>query len=126
MLISPVKVGLFVAVLARVDAYAQTSPAGSWPIPDWNKPPITDANRKPALRRSLAGTWGPAEGAGAGTQASGVQLKPNNGKPENQLPYTTYGSELYRSHKALEGADAVLTTRITIQEIAASRWACPD
>src|SRR5438874_13091573 len=111
MLISPVKVGLFVAVLARVDAYAQTSPVGSWPIPDCNKPPITDANRKPAPRRSLAGTWGPAEGAGAGTQASGVQLKPNNGKPENQLPYTPYGVELYRSHKALEGVDAVLPTQ---------------
>ncbi|PYS04310.1 MAG: hypothetical protein DMG15_15225 [Acidobacteria bacterium] len=111
MLISPVKVGLLLAVLVRVDAYAQNSSPSGWPIPDWNKPPITDANRKPAPRRSLAGTWGPAEGAGAGTQASGVQLKPNNGKPENQLPYTTYGSELYRSHKALEGADAVLTTQ---------------
>jgi hypothetical protein len=107
-----VKVSFFVAVLApRVDAYAQNSSSGGWPIPDWNKPPITDANRKPAPRRSLVGTWGPAEGAGAGTQASGVQLKPNNGKPENQLPYTAYGLELYRSHKALEGVDAVPPTQ---------------
>ena len=40
-------------------------------------------------------------------QSSGVQLKPNNGKPENQLPYTPLGLELYKSHKALEGANAV-------------------
>jgi hypothetical protein len=107
-----VRVGLFVAVLALcIDANAQNSSPGGWLIPDWNKPPITDANRKPAPRRSLAGTWGPAEGAGAGTQASGVQLRPNNGKPEDQLPYTTYGLELYRSHKALEGVDAVLPTQ---------------
>jgi hypothetical protein len=91
-----------------VDAGAQDSAPGGWLTPDWNKPPITDANRKPAPRRSLVGTWGPAGGAGAGTQAGGVQLKPNNGRPENQLPYTPFGLELYRSHKALEGFDAVL------------------
>jgi len=51
---------------------------------------------------------GPADGPGAGTQAQGVPAKPNNGKPENQLPYTPFGLELYRSHKALEGIDAVL------------------
>jgi hypothetical protein len=51
--------------------------------------------------------WGTL-GAGSGIQAGGVQLKPNNGKPENALPYTPYGLELYKSHKALEGADAVL------------------
>ena len=45
---------------------------------------------------------------GGGTQAGGVQSKPNNGRPENQLPYTPFGLELYKSHKALEGADAVL------------------
>ena len=39
-----------------------------------------------------------------------MQLKPNNGKPENQLPFTPHGLEVYRSHKALEGADAVLPT----------------
>ena len=101
--------GLLVAALGLpVDAFAQNSAPGGWVNPDWNKPPITDANRKPAPRRSLAGTWGPAGGAGAGTQAGGVQLKPNNGRPENQLPYTPFGLELYRSHKALEGIDSVL------------------
>jgi hypothetical protein len=33
---------------------------------------------------------------------------PNDGKPEHQLPFTPYGLETYKSHKALEGADAVL------------------
>ena len=33
---------------------------------------------------------------------------PNDGKPEHALPYTPYGLELYKSHKALEGVDAVL------------------
>jgi hypothetical protein len=32
---------------------------------------------------------------------------PNDGKPQHQLPYTPYGLEAYKSHKALEGADAV-------------------
>ena len=104
-----VSAGLFVAVLAvPLDSFAQASSPGGWLIPDWNKAPVTDANRKPAPRRNLEGTWGPAQGPGAGTQASGVQLKPNNGRPENQLPYTPGGLELYQSHKALEGADAVL------------------
>jgi hypothetical protein len=102
-------VGLFTAAFGlSVDTFAQSRSPGGWLNPEWNKPPITDANRKPAPRRSLAGTWGPVEGPGAGTQGNGVQLKPNNGRPENQLPYTPYGLELYRSHKALEGADAVL------------------
>jgi hypothetical protein len=36
-----------------------------------------------------------------------VQLHPNDGKPENQLPYTPYGLQLYKQHKALEGLNAV-------------------
>src|SRR5256885_11965592 len=89
---------------------AQVPSPGGWRTPDWNKPPITAANRKPAPRRSLAGMWGPADGPGAGTQAQGVPSKPNNGKPENTLPYTPYGLQLYKSHRALEGFDAVLPT----------------
>ena len=89
---------------------AQNRSPDGWLTPDWNKPPITAANRKPAPRRSLAGMWGPADGAGAGTQAQGVPLKPNNGKPENEPPYTPYGLQLYRSHRAIEGFNAVLPT----------------
>jgi hypothetical protein len=99
---------LVVAFVFPGDAFAQANAPDGWLNPDWNKPAITNANRKPAPRRSLVGMWGPAEGPGAGTQAGGVQLKPNNGRPENELPYTPYGLQLYRSHHPLEGKDAVL------------------
>ncbi|MGH9784003.1 MAG: hypothetical protein ACRD88_07435, partial [Terriglobia bacterium] len=62
----------------------------------------------PAPRRDLSGTWTPADRPGGAIQAGGVQAMPNDGKPEHALPYTPYGLELYRSHKALEGVDAVL------------------
>ena len=102
---------LAASAIAGTQATSPQNPApGGWRTPDWNKPPITNANRKPAPRRSLTGMWAPADGAGAGTQAQGVPSKPNNGKPENALPYTPYGLELYRSHHALEGFDAVLPT----------------
>jgi hypothetical protein len=108
----PVVVLAFVAPsMAQTQATTpQNGSPGGWLAPDWNKRPITAANRKPAPRRSLAGMWGPADGSGAGTQAQGVPLKPNNGKPENEPPYTPYGLQLYRSHRALEGFDAVLPT----------------
>ena len=99
---------LVVAIVFAGDGFAQTTSPDGWLNPDWNKPAITAANRKPAPRRSLAGMWAPAEGPGAGTQAQGVQLKPNNGRPENELPYTPYGRQLYNSHRALEGKDSVL------------------
>jgi hypothetical protein len=86
---------------------AQTPSPGGWMTPDWGMPAINNATRKPAPRRSLEGTWAPFGRFGGGTQAGGVQAKPNNGRPENALPYTPYGLALYKSHKALEGADAV-------------------
>ncbi len=60
--------------------------------------------RKPAPRRSILGMWNAQR---LGNQSGGVQLKPNNGRPENELPYTPYGLQLYRSHKPLEGLDSV-------------------
>ena len=86
---------------------AQTTSPGGWLTPDWGMPAINNATRKPAPRRDLEGTWAPFGRFGGGTQAGGVQAKPNNGRPENQLPYTPFGLELYKAHKALEGADAV-------------------
>jgi hypothetical protein len=68
----------------------------------------TVATPAPAPRHDISGTWAPATGPGAGIQANGVQAMPNDGKPEHQLPYTPYGLEVYKSHHALEGADAVL------------------
>ena len=74
------------------------------------RPPAAADSPKPgpAPRRDLSGTWTPASRPGGAIQASGVQAMPNDGKPEHALPYTPYGLELYRSHKALEGVDAVL------------------
>ena len=63
-------------------------------------------------------------GPGAGTQAGGVQLKPNNGRPENQLPYTPFGLELSRSHKALEGTNAVLPAQDNDLRNCANRSGC--
>jgi hypothetical protein len=40
----------------RADRFAQNSSPGGWLTPNWNKPPITDASKKPPPRRSLAGT----------------------------------------------------------------------
>ena len=101
--------GLLVAAwaLAHVVAQSPRSTAGGWITPDYNLRPLTDASKKPAPRRSLVGTWIPFGRFGVATQAGGVSSKPNNGRPENQLPYTPFGLELYKSHKALEGADAV-------------------
>jgi hypothetical protein len=101
-------VGPSIAVLAlAVHTLAQSASPGGWLTPQWGRPLVTAANRKPAPRRNLTGTWAPSGRFGVGTQAGGVQSKPNNGRPENQLPYTPFGLELYKSHKALEGADAV-------------------
>src|SRR5437879_4784693 len=61
-----------------------------------------------APRHDVSGTWAPANGPSDGIQANGVKAMPNDGKPEHQLPYTPYGLQLYKSHHALEGADAVL------------------
>jgi hypothetical protein len=101
-------VSLFLAAYGLSSgASAQSNAPGGWRVPNYSPPPITDANRKPAPRRNLAGTWIPFGRFGVATQAGGVQAKPNNGRPENALSFTPYGQELYKSHKALEGADAV-------------------
>jgi hypothetical protein len=61
----------------------------------------------PAPRHNISGIWTPQNGPGGAIQAGGVAAMPNDGKPQHQLPYTPYGLETYKSHKALEGADAV-------------------
>jgi hypothetical protein len=88
--------------------YPKISSPDGWPVPVWEYPPITDQNRKPAPRRDLTGMWGPLGGHMGGVQAGGVLAKPNNGRPENALPYTPHGLQVYKSHKPAEGFDAVL------------------
>jgi len=69
-----------------------------------------EANPAPAPLHDISGTWEPASGPGAGIQPFGVSAMPNDGKPEHQLPYTPYGLEAYKSHKALIGSNEVLPT----------------
>ena len=106
------KVPLAVVLVFQIVASAQNGgpTKQTWPDPVWNKQSIPPAQRKPAPKRDLSGMWGTI-GAQSGTQAGGVQLIPNNGKPETEMPYTPYGLEQYKSHKPLEGHDAVLPTQ---------------
>src|SRR5579864_3709776 len=60
-----------------------------------------------APRHNISGIWTPESGPGGAIQAGGVAAMPNDGKPQHQLPYTPYGLETYKSHKALIGADEV-------------------
>jgi hypothetical protein len=91
-----------------ITPFAQNSSTPTWPEPVPSRPGIAQQDKKPAPRRSLVGMWGSMPGNRQVTnQSSGVQLKPNDGKPENQLPYTPYGLGLYKSHKPLEGVNAV-------------------
>lgn len=62
----------------------------------------------PAPPHDISGTWEPANGPQDGVQADGVKAMPNDNKPQHQLPYTPYGEQLFKSHHALEGANAVL------------------
>lgn len=92
------------ALLVPAVAVAQDKPAVTWPPPVAIRGQDAVKERKPAPRRSLVGMWNALR---LGNQSGGVHLKPNNGRPENELPYTPYGLQLYRSHKPLEGIDSV-------------------
>lgn len=91
-------VGLMAVLTLYSSAFAQTAR---------QSPIVGDQKPAPAPRHDISGTWTPANGPGGAIQAGGVAAMPNDGKPEHQLPYTPYGLETYRSHKALEGKDAV-------------------
>ena len=58
-----------------------------------------------APRHDLSGTWEPANGPSEGIQFDGVEAMPNDGKPEHRLPYTPFGLQTYKSHRALFGPD---------------------
>jgi len=91
------------ALILSVHPLAQNSSTQTWPDPVPNRRPVAEKDKKAAPRRNVTGMWG----SSSGNQAKGVQLKPNDGRPENQLPYTPFGLDVYKSHKALEGFDAV-------------------
>ena len=92
------------ALLAPAEGVAQDKTRATWPSPVPTRGPVAEKDKKPAPRRTLNGMWSALR---LGNQSGGVQLKPNNGKPENELPYTPYGLQVYRSHKPLEGKDSV-------------------
>jgi len=92
------------ALLVPAEAVAQDKTGATWPSPVPTRGPIAEKDKKPAPRRTINGMWSALR---LGNQSGGVQLKPNNGKPENELPYTPYGLQVYRSHKPLEGKDSV-------------------
>ena len=88
-----------VAVGFQLNAFAQNTPARTWPDPVPNRQAVAEKDKKAAPRRSLAGLWG----SRLGNQAKGVQLRPNDGSPASELPYTPLGRQMYEAHKALEG-----------------------
>jgi hypothetical protein len=94
-------------VLAPSDGVAQNQAPTTWPEPIATRGPVAEKDKKPAPRRTIAGMWSALR---LGNQSAGVHLKPNNGRPENELPYTPHGREVYRTHKPLEGVDSVSQT----------------
>src|SRR5580692_11617878 len=99
--IRAVLVALFlVAVLTAGRAFAQSA------RPD-HPPAAKETKSAPAPYHDLSGTWEPANAPGDGIQPIGAKAMPSDGKPEHQLPYTPLGLATYKSHKALDGVDAV-------------------
>ena len=94
---------LYIALLTSCPASARAArPGQSGAAKEHNASPAA------APRHDISGTWEPANGVGDGIQATGVKAMPADGKPEHQLPYTALGLATLKSHKALEGVDAVL------------------
>jgi hypothetical protein len=82
-------------------SFAQTAaPRQSGAVKDQKAAPV------PAPIHDISGLWDPTP-PGAGIQAQGPLNMRNDGKPEHELPYTPYGSQVYKSHKPLEGPIAV-------------------
>ena len=92
------------ALLAPAEGVAQNKTPVTWPEPVASRGPVADKDKRPAPRRTIAGMWSALR---LGNQSAGVHLKPNNGRPENELPYTPYGLQVYRAHKPLEGVNSV-------------------
>ena len=96
------------AALLLWPAFAQNKPQEAAGAKQSKAATATDQKAAPAPRHDISGTWEPARGPQDGVQADGVKAMPNDGKPQHQLPYTPYGEKVFKSHHALEGANAVL------------------
>jgi hypothetical protein len=94
------------AMIFSLLAFARSGQAQQAPAAAKQKATLTDQRSAAAPRHDVSGTWEPANGPSEGIQPDGVKAMPNDGKPEHQLPYTPYGLQAYKSHKALEGYDS--------------------
>jgi hypothetical protein len=78
------------------------------PAPPQQSGAVNDQKATPtsAPIHDISGLWDPTP-SGAGIQAQGPLNMRNDGKPQHELPYTSYGLQVYKSHKPLEGPMAV-------------------
>ncbi len=107
---------VLVAVLATsVPAHAQTTPKVPATVTlrdGWGRPvvdPLKGGQKAgPAPKHDISGIWEPARAPGDGIQANGPHEMPYDGKPEHDPPYTPFGLQTLKTHKALFGYAAVL------------------
>jgi hypothetical protein len=80
-------------------------------VDGWGRP-ITasskDQKTAPAPRHDISGTWEPANGFLDGLGPFGAKAKPEDGKPEHELPYTPLGLEALKRTKPTIGLRSVL------------------
>ena len=93
---------LAVVLISAMQVHAQVRQPGA----------VYDFDRKgekpgPAPKRDISGTWEPADGAGAGINATGAQQMPSDGKPEHELPFTPAGREAFLANKPTFGVTQV-------------------
>jgi hypothetical protein len=93
---------LIIILIVSLQARAQVRQPGA--VYDFDRKGETPA---PAPRRDISGTWEPAEGAGAGINASGAQQMPSDGKPEHELPFTPAGRAAFLANKPTFGITQV-------------------
>jgi hypothetical protein len=100
---------ILVSFLLPVTSRSQNNPNSD---PAWHQKPMYDKPGEkfgPAPKHDISGTWEPAEGPNAGTQADGAQLMPSDGKPEHDPPFTPAGREAYLKNKPSVGVNMVLS-----------------
>ena len=97
---------LAIAGLLTFSSFAFSQDGWIWfdstPGKQRRQPEQDDKPSAPAPRHNISGMW-----YVNAVQAGGVEAVPNDGKPGHEVPYTPYGLQVYKSHKPLEGYDAV-------------------
>jgi hypothetical protein len=93
---------VLIVLVFSLQARAQVRQPGA--VYDFDRKGETPA---PAPKRDISGIWEPAEGVGAGINASGAQQMPSDGKPEHELPFTPAGREAFLANKPTFGVTQV-------------------